>query len=80
MAQYEYKVVPFIGSVKGKHGADTVAQQLSSILNQHAAYGWEFQQMGDVNIQIKPGCLASLFGASASYIRFDQLVFRRQTG
>ena len=80
MAQYEYKVVPFIGSVKGKQGADTVAQQLTSILNQHAAYGWEFQQMGDVNIQIKPGCLASLFGASASYIRFDQLVFRRQTG
>jgi hypothetical protein len=79
MPQYVYKVVPFIGNIKSNEGADTVAKQLNSVINQHAADGWEFHQMGDVNIRVKPGCLASLFGASASYIRFDQLVFRRQT-
>ena len=80
MAQYQYKVVPFIGSIKGNQGADAVAQQLSNIINQHAANGWEFHQMGDVNIRISPGCLASFFGVRASYIRLDQIVFRRQTG
>jgi hypothetical protein len=65
MAQYQYKVVPFIGSIKGNQGADAVAQQLSDAINQYAADGWEFHQMGDVNIRINPGCLASFFGASA---------------
>jgi hypothetical protein len=80
MAQYEYKAVPFIGTIRAKQGPDFVAQQLSGVINQHAVDGWEFYQMGDVNIQINPGCLASLLGASASYIRFDQLIFRRQKG
>lgn len=76
--QFQYMVVPFMGSISGKQGADTVATQLSATINHYASQGWEFHQMGDVNIEIKPGCLASLFGAGASYIRFDQLVFRRE--
>ena len=77
MSQYEYKAVPFIGSIKKGQGADAVAVQLSSAINSYASAGWEFSQLGDVNIEVKPGCLAALFGASVSYIRFDQLIFRR---
>jgi hypothetical protein len=77
MAQYEYKVLPFIGSLKSNQGANIVSEQLTRMINQHATEGWEFYEMGNVNIQVNPGCLASLFGASASYIRFDQLIFRR---
>lgn len=74
---YQYLVVPFIGSIKGKQGADVAANQLTSLINQHAAQGWEFYQMADINIEVQPGCIAGLFGASVSYIRLDQLVFRR---
>lgn len=75
---YEYKVVAFMGSTKGGESADVVAGQLTSLINSHATDGWELFQMGDVNIEVKPGCLAGLFGEKVSYIRFDQIVFRRQ--
>ena len=74
---YEYKVVPFIGSVKSGEGPDVAAQQLQSLISDGAAHGWEFVQLGDVNIRVKPGCLATLFGREATYVRFDQVIFRR---
>lgn len=74
---YEYKVIAFMGSTKGSQGADVVATQLTSLINSHATGGWELFQMGDVNIEVKPGCLAGLMGESVSYIRYDQIVFRR---
>lgn len=66
-----------MGTTKGSQGADVVAQQLTSAINSHATGGWELFQLADVNIEVKPGCLAGIFGASVSYIRFDQLIFRR---
>jgi len=75
--KYQYKVIPFIGSMKSGQGADVAAQQLQSVISQHATDGWEFVQLGDVNIEMKPGCLAGLFGGGVSYMRFDQVIFRR---
>ena len=76
--KYEYLVVPFIGSIKSHQGADVAAQQLQTVISHYANAGWDFVQMGDVNIEVKPGCIAGLFGQSASYIRFDQVIFRRE--
>lgn len=73
---YQYKVVPFIGQNRGRLSAHDVATQLESLISRHAAEGWEFYQLSDVNIEVRPGCIAGLFGASAQYIRFDQLIFR----
>ncbi|ACB77048.1 DUF4177 domain-containing protein [Opitutus terrae] len=75
--KYEYKVVPFIGRIQSGQGADIAAQQLQSVISQHATGGWELVQLGDVNIEVKPGCLAGLFGSGVTYVRFDQLIFRR---
>ena len=77
MTQYHYKAIPFMGSVKGDEGADVVAQQLTTSINAHSKDGWELVQLSDVNIEVKPGCLAGIFGARVSYVRFDQLIFRR---
>lgn len=79
MAKYQYQVVPFIGKIKSSQSAAEVSVQLQGIINQYAAQGWEFYQLNDVNIEVKPGCLASLFGARAAYIQFDQLIFRRES-
>ena len=61
MARYEYKVVPFIGSLKTKQGADIVAQQLSGIVNQYAEASWEFYQLGNVKHSDQPWLLCSFF-------------------
>jgi len=42
-----------------------------------AGQGWEFYRIDSVQIQVSPGCLASLLGAKATYINFDQAIFRR---
>ena len=75
--KYEYRVVPFIGKVKSGQGAEIAAQQLQSLISSHVASGWEFVQLGDVNIEIQPGCLAALFGQKAAYVKFDQVIFRK---
>lgn len=78
---YEYHVVPFIGEVSNENmnltNASAVSGQLQSEIDSHAEQGWEFQGITTVNVQVKPGCLASLFGTRASSLVFEQLIFRR---
>ena len=75
--KYQYKIVPFIGKIRSDQGADIAAQQLESVISQYVNAGWEFVQLGDVNIEVQPGCLAGLFGQKSAYITFDQIIFRK---
>lgn len=72
-----YKVVPFIGKIKSSQSAGEVSSQLESLINGHAAQGWTLDQIQSVNIEVKPGCLAGLFGAKEVYVKFDQVVFKK---
>lgn len=78
MGNYVYHVVPFIGKIKSGQTADEVSRQLNALINDTVAKGWEFYQLGEVNIQIAPGCLAALFGARNSYVTYNQVIFRRE--
>jgi hypothetical protein len=78
MGNYVYYAVPFIGKIKSGQTADEVSRQLTALINEQAAKGWEFYQLGEVRIQIAPGCLAALFGARNSYVSYNQVVFRRE--
>jgi hypothetical protein len=82
MAQYEYTVVPFIGRIKsGLRSTQTVtdvAAQLAAVIQTHSAAGWMFHSVNSVNIEVKPGCIASLFGKVAFYMQFDQIVFFKE--
>jgi hypothetical protein len=75
--KYQYKIVPFIGKIKSGQGAEIAAQQLESVISQYVTAGWEFVQLGDVNIEVQPGCLGGLLGQKAAYITFDQIIFRK---
>lgn len=72
-----YKVAPFIGKMKSSQSAAEVSGQLESLINSHASQGWALDQIQSVNIEVKPGCLAGLFGAKEVYVKFDQVVFRK---
>ena len=78
MAKFSYKVVPFIGSIKSGDSPENVSRQLQSVIDSHAAQGWEFWTFNDVNIAVQPGCLAGLMGQKSTYMAYDQLVFRRE--
>ena len=77
----DYRVVPFVGRLSGgsvdARSAEAIGQQLQALINWHAQQGWEFHSIAKVSAVFAPGCLGSLFGASTSYMRFDQVIFRR---
>jgi len=78
---YLYKVVPFSGSFKtgvlGREGPETASKQLEDVINSHVSQGWEFYSVSQINMLIKPGCLAFLFGDRRSTVPYDQVIFRR---
>lgn len=74
---HRYKVLPFIGRAKGNLSADVVSKQLEDLISAQATEGWEFYQLSNVNIQVTPGCLAGLLGGKESYVRYDQVIFRK---
>ena len=74
---YQYKVVPFVGKVKSGASAEEVSSQLASVINQNATGGWEFYQLGSVDIEVQPGCLAGIFGAKTAFVTWDQVIFRK---
>lgn len=78
MSEYEYKVVPFTGSVKSSASNSEVSSQLETVIEREATDGWEFYQLNNVNVEVKPGCLGSLLGGQVSYQQIDQVIFRRE--
>jgi hypothetical protein len=80
-SENQYLVVPFVGHLKSGvfsvENAGKVSQQLQALIDQYTTRGWNFYRIDKVNIQITPGCLASLFGASVALVNFDQVVFWR---
>jgi len=78
-----YKVVPFVGRIStgmfSTDNANTVAGQMQAAIEREAIAGWDFHSFAKVDVEVKPGCLASLFGARAAYVTFDQLVFRAKS-
>jgi hypothetical protein len=77
MTVYTYKVVPFLGQLKSGQGPDIVSAQLEHLINEWARQGWEFHELDSVDIEIRPGCLAALFGGQTAYSTFNQVIFRR---
>ena len=73
----KYRVIPFIGKIKGKQTSGDVSDQLEDLLNEGAKEGWEFVQVNNVNIEVQPGCIKGLFGATASYVHYDMAVFKK---
>lgn len=72
----QYQVVPFIGKIKNNQTAEEVSKQLEILINERAKNGMEFVQLGAVNIEVQPGCIGGLFGASETYTRFDMAIFK----
>lgn|SRR5665213_159085 len=60
--------------------AGDVSKQLQAVINEHAGQGWEYVNLNDVNIEVKPGCLAGMFGSKTAYFPLDQVIFRRPAG
>ena len=77
MPQYEYRVEPFIGSIKESQNIKLVAEQLQSMINKGVSDGWEFDRIDTIQVSVAPGCLAGILGAKNSLITYNFVIFRR---
>lgn len=77
----EYKVVSFIGQIKGgffsSDGPHTASNQLQELIQSHVNQGWEFDRMGQIHILVKPGCIGGFLGQAASSVVYDQVIFKK---
>lgn len=73
---YHYRVAPFHGRIRAGQGIEQVSSQLQDLINQYAAYGWEFVQVATVSLTINQGCLAGLLGSGSTQHSYNQVVFR----
>ena len=79
---YEYIAVPFVGNITSGiftvQNAGIITKQLQTTINEYVSKGWDYYSMEKVNVQVTPGCLASLLGQREVFITFDQIIFRRK--
>jgi len=80
---YVYKMIqipPDIEVGGGTSTAGRAADYLEGVVNEYAAKGWEFFRVDEIGIRIKPGGLASLFGARGRRLGYHVVTFRRPRG
>jgi hypothetical protein len=77
---FVYKMVqvpPNIEIAESDRIGQKAAVYLENSVNKQASDGWEFYRVDTIGVQITPGCLSALFGATAQTIQFNVVTFRR---
>ena len=75
----KYKTVA-LGHLEGKSGQDAnkVLGPVAKKIQEEAVGGWEFLNMYNMPIWVKPGCIAGLLGVSGGTDHFYMLVFKKE--
>ena len=72
----KYKVVFLPKDLEVRGGNTAKVQEImEKILNEEARNGWRLDQIGQIMVGERPGCLAGLFGASTVYCNYNMMVF-----
>ena len=78
MGQYKVEFLPQdLVVTRGKDGFQNAISAIQRIINEYASEGWELDQIAQISVGEKPGCLAGLFGAKTVYANYNMVVFRR---
>lgn len=83
MKKYQYKVECFRANVTASEvekdiAGIKVAQQVEQRINELMQQGFEFYRQFNSMVEVKPGCLAGLFGKKKDYIVITTSVFRKE--
>lgn len=75
----QYKTVPGpVGlTIGSKDSYAKAVRMYAEIIDREAVGGWELDLIQQIPVTQKAGCLASLFGAKATTITFNMLVFKK---
>ena len=77
---YEYSMLqipPNITVAKKGYAGNEAAGYLQEVVNGMSREGWEFFRVDSIGVQVKPGCLAALFGSKVEETSYYVVTFRR---
>jgi hypothetical protein len=75
-----YNVIHFVPQLQGgvfSNKGTPIEQQLTDVINQQAAGGWEFVTYQTSHVRVQPGCLAGLLGQKEQILYYDVMIFSR---
>ena len=75
-----YNVIHFVPEMKGNVLSTKgipVEKQVTDIINQQAAGGWQFESYQTAHVLVKPGCLAGLSGRKEEVLYYDIMIFSK---
>lgn len=76
---WRYKMVqipPNISIEEGQSKRGKAAGYLEEIVEEYAAYGWEFHRVDEIGVVVNQGCLGALFGAGPAHSSYFVVTFR----
>ena len=78
---YRYRMIqvpPTIPVSRSQEGT-AAAEYMEEVVNAQAAEGWEFYRVDEIGIEVKPGCLSSIFGRKSEMVPYYVLTFRQSS-
>ena len=76
MANYKVEFLPQ-DLVISKGTIDQAKNTIENLINNQAAQGWELDQIAEISVIERPGCLAGLFGAKSYSVNYNVVVFKK---
>ena len=76
---WRYKMVQIPPNIEVQEGSTTrgvAATYLERVVEEHAAFGWEFHRVDELGVIVNPGCLTLLFGGKSELSRDFVVTFR----
>lgn len=78
MIQYKTVAGPVGLTISNKDNYEKAVRMYADIIDREAVGGWELDIIQQIPVTQQAGCIASLFGAKATTITFNMLVFKKE--
>lgn len=78
MIQYKTVAGPVGLTISNKDNYEKAVRMYADIIDRETVGGWELDIIQQIPVTQQAGCIASLFGAKATTITFNMLVFKKE--
>jgi hypothetical protein len=78
MAQYKTVAGPVGLTISAKESYTDAVKQYAAVIDREAVGGWKLDCIQQIPVTQQAGCLAGLFGAKATTVSFNMLVFVKE--
>lgn len=78
MVQYKTVAGPVGLTIGSKDSYEKAVRMYADIIDREAVGGWELHLIQQIPVTQSVGCIAAIFGAKATTVTFNMLVFKKE--